>query len=150
VPWVIDGSNAARGGDRSSVRRAALAIGRAERVRLVVFFDGAPPPGEPDEVRLGAVELRYVAHADGAILRLLGPRGRGWRLVTDDRGLAARARDLGAEVVGTARFWQKAGSVDPGPPSDNDLPGRGAADGVEPLPTRPGRVRRRPGGARRS
>lgn len=60
MPWILDGNNLARGGNRERVRRAALALARTERIRLVLFFDGAPPAGSPDTERLGAVDVRYV------------------------------------------------------------------------------------------
>ncbi|MFI5143694.1 MAG: hypothetical protein ACHQQS_06565 [Thermoanaerobaculales bacterium] len=106
MPWVLDGNNLARGGDRERVRRAALALARRERVRILVFFDGSPPEGGGAVEKLGAVEVRYVPHADTAILATLGRAGRAWRLATDDRGLAARAQTSGAQVVGGAAFWQ--------------------------------------------
>jgi hypothetical protein len=108
VPWLLDGNNLAHGGSRERVRRAALAVARRERVRIVVFFDGAPPAGAAGSESLGAVEVRYAVHADTAIVAFLRPQGRGWRVATDDRELARLARDAGAETVPAAAFWQKA------------------------------------------
>jgi hypothetical protein len=108
VPWIVDGNNVARGGDRGRVRGAALAVARLERVRLVVVFDGAPPAGTEPVERLGAVEVRYVPHADTAILAALAGGGAGWVLATDDRALAAAARARGARVVAAAEFRTKA------------------------------------------
>jgi len=113
----LDGNNLVRGRDRASVRRAALAVARGERVQILVFFDGAPPPGVGTTEKLGAVEIRYTGHADTAILAFLRGSGRGWRVATDDRALGIAARAAGAEVVPSARFWQKAAAVaqTPGP-----------------------------------
>jgi len=108
VPWLLDGNNLVRGGDREEVRRAALAVARHERVRIVVFFDGAPPMGVGRTESLGAVETRYTAHADSAILAFLQRGGRGWRVATDDRDLGRRVRAAGGEVVPGASFWRKA------------------------------------------
>jgi hypothetical protein len=108
VPWLLDGNNLARGGDREVVRRAALAVARHERVRILIFFDGAPPAGVGAGEKLGAVETRYVGHADTAILAFLQRGGRGWRVATDDRDLGRRVRAAGAEVVPGASFWNKA------------------------------------------
>jgi hypothetical protein len=108
MPWIIDGNNLARGGDRESVRRAALAVARRERVRLVVFFDGRPPAGGEPVERLGPVEVRYVANADAAIIAHLGAGATGWIVATDDRALADRARSLGARAVAAAEFRVKA------------------------------------------
>jgi hypothetical protein len=108
VPWLLDGNNLVRGGDREAVRRAALAVARHERVRILIFFDGAPPAGVGATERLGRVETRYTGHADTAILAFLQRGGREWRVATDDRELGGRARAAGAEVVPAASFWHKA------------------------------------------
>jgi YacP-like NYN domain len=152
VPWLLDGNNLAHGGSREKVRRAALAVARRERVRIVVFFDGSPPPGSGGSEVLGAVEVRYVGHADSAIVAFLRPHGRGWRVATDDRELSRLARDAGAETVSAAAFWRKAAAV---PAPDETGGGGGVADEVayfrDPghrLPDTPKRVRRprrRPG-----
>ena len=104
MPWIVDGNNVARGGERRKVREAALALARAERLKVVVVFDGAPPPGSPEVEHLGGVEVRYARIADRTILAMLGSGGRGWRVVTDDRELGRRAKELGAELVPTAAF----------------------------------------------
>jgi hypothetical protein len=108
MPWVLDGNNLAGGGDRDTIRQAALALARRERLRIVLFFDGEPPAGAPSVERLGAVEVRYVPNADEAIVVFLRAQAPGWRLASDDRGLARRARDAGADVVGAANFWERA------------------------------------------
>ena len=154
MPWLLDGNNLAHGGSREKVRRAALAVARSERVRILVFFDGAPPPGSAASEILGAVEVRYVGNADSAIVAFLRPHGRGWRVATDDRELARLARDAGAEAVPAAAFWRKAAAVLAAAPA-----GAGAEPGVADeidyfrdaghrLPDAPKRVprpRRRPG-----
>ena len=111
MPWLLDGNNLARGKERGTVRRAALAVARHERVRIVVFFDGAPPSGSGDVEQLGAVEVRYVGHADTAIVAFLRHAGRGWRVATDDRELRSRVLATGAEVVSAGSFWQKAAAA---------------------------------------
>ncbi|MDD5563166.1 MAG: NYN domain-containing protein [Thermoanaerobaculaceae bacterium] len=153
MPWLLDGNNLAHGGSREKVRRAALAVARHERVRIVVYFDGAPPPGVGGSESLGAVEIRYVGHADSAIIAFLRPRGRGWRVATDDRELARLARDTGAEAVSAAAFWGKAAAASAAPAGA--VPSPGCVDEVayfqDPrhrLPAVPKRVprgRRRPG-----
>lgn len=107
MPWVLDGNNLAGGSGRAAVRAAALQLARSQRLRIVVFFDGAPPAGAPELERLGAVEVRYVADADQAILTLLQHAGVGWRLATDDSELSRLARNCGAQVVGSRTFWEK-------------------------------------------
>ena len=142
MPWVIDGNNLARGGDRERVRRAALALARVEKVNIVVFFDGAPPPGGREREALGRVEVRYAPHADDAIVAFLDrQRGRGWRLATDDRGLTTRARHAGAEAVGADAFWRRVEAA--GELPDEGAGGVDAGGAVERLPDGPVRVPRR-------
>lgn len=153
MPWILDGNNLARGRDRSRVRLAALAVARKERVRIVVLFDGAPPPGAAENERLGRVEVRYAPNADAAILAFLQGAGHGWRLATNDRRLGAAAKGIGAEVVPGSRFWRKAAV----PATGSDGEPRGdveeelafLADRANRLPAGPVRVpRRRPSGRR--
>jgi hypothetical protein len=148
MPWILDGNNLAGGGDRERVRRAALAVARGERVRLLVFFDGAPPAGSAPVVGLGQVELRYVPHADSAIVAHLVGRGTGWVLATDDRQLGARAKALGARVVSGSEFWAKvaraaaAGSAG-SPAADLDAEMAYFRDRSARLPGAPTPIRRR-------
>jgi hypothetical protein len=146
MPWILDGNNLARGQGREQVRVAALALARHQRVRIVLFFDGAPPPGAPQVERLGSIEVRYVPHADTAILAVVAGGGRGWKLATDDRSLALRARDSGTEVVGARDFWAKVDRAAAAAPAEEAAPPRdreGATAG-ERLPEAPSRVRRTP------
>lgn len=108
MPWVIDGSNVggvlARGRegtrDRMAVWRQVFAWAAGRR-RVVLVFDGAPAD-EPIPAHSGRVEVRYAVgiSADAAILRAISPRARDWHVVTDDRALAAQAREAGARVHG--------------------------------------------------
>ncbi len=149
MPWILDGNNLAGGGDRDLVRRQALAVARHERVRILVFFDGAAPAGSPATVRLGQVEVRYVPHADSAIVAHLSGGGGGWTVATDDRALGVRVRALGARVVGTAEFREKAGRAAAADgrqaPASADLDAEFAyfRDPKQRLPGPPARVRRR-------
>ncbi|MBI4916766.1 MAG: NYN domain-containing protein [Acidobacteria bacterium] len=143
MPWILDGNNLARGGNRERVRRAALALARTERIRIVLFFDGAPPAGSPDTERLGPVEVRYVPYADRAILDVVSPRGRGWRVASDDRALAVRVRAAGAECVAASSFWEKAASAEAKAPAEEHSIGTATLDGVERLVDAPARVPRR-------
>jgi hypothetical protein len=150
MPWILDGNNLARGGDREAVRRAALAVGRREKVRILVFFDGRPPDGAGDVERLGAVEIRYVGHADGAIVAFLREGGRGWRVATDDRELQRRSVATGAEAVPAAAFWQKAEATSARSPGGREDATAGVAqelaylrDDRRRLPEEPSRIPRR-------
>jgi hypothetical protein len=143
MPWVVDGNNLARGGNRERVRRAALALARAERVSIVLFFDGAPPPGVGDHERLGAVEVRYAPHADAAILEFLAGKDRQWRLATDDRVLATRAHHGGVETVAAGVFWQRVAAAGAGKQEHEAAAGDRRGGDVERLPDGPVRVPRR-------
>ncbi len=107
MPVLVDGSNllhalGTANARRADVRRLVLERVRHERMRVVVVFDGPPPAGAPAIESLGRVTIRYAApsSADDVIVGLLpsGPESRGWTVVTDDRGLAARVRQHGASV----------------------------------------------------
>ena len=149
MPWILDGNNLAGGRNREAVRRAALAVARSEKVRIVVFFDGGPPAGSGALERLGAVEVRYAGHADGAIVEFLGGNGRGWRVATDDRELQRRSAAVGAEAVPAAAFWRKADAAAAGATGGREAAAGMAGelawfrDGRGRLPEAPRRVPRR-------
>jgi predicted nucleic acid-binding protein len=147
MPWLLDGNNVAGGNDREKVRRAALELAHREKLRLLVFFDGAPPPGVPEQEKLGAVEIRYVPNADSAILAFLAQRPAGVKLVTGDRALAAKAKGLGAEVVAPSSFWRKAQKAAPaGEAQGREGGASSTADfrsGAVPLPEAPARIARK-------
>lgn len=146
MPWVVDGNNLAAGAAREKTRQAVLALAHREKLKVVLFFDGAPPPGAPSVERLGSVEVRYVPHADAAILALLRQGGRGWRLVSSDQALAAQARHLGAEVMATREFWRKLQAHKPSTEESVKSTTGGGEDyrsGVTPLPPQALRIRRK-------
>lgn len=146
MPWVVDGNNVAGGRDREPVRQASLRLAARERLRIVLFFDGAPPPGVAQEERLGAVEVRYVPHADEAILAYIRASSTGCKLVTSDRRLAERARYFGAQVVSSEAFWQKVGGAEGEPNEKGKVPAEPLEELLActtPLPEGPQRVRRR-------
>src|SRR5688572_30589167 len=85
-----------------------------ERVRRVtedatVFFDaqGAPLLA-PESVREGGLAVRFcrASEADAVILAAVREAARpaGLMVVTDDRELAGRARQLGARTAGVGEF----------------------------------------------
>ena len=115
MPIIVDGNNLLHrlpttSRSRAEVRRLVLETTRHERIAIVVVFDGPPPTGSPSEESLGSVTVVYAgkAVADDVIIGRL-PTGRAasqWAVVTDDRGLAERARRRGATVRGLSE-WQR-------------------------------------------
>ena len=107
MPILLDGNNLlhrlpASARSRSAVRALVLDATRHERMSVVVVFDGPPLRGAPAEETLGRVVVVYsgARTADETIVgRIPGGRAaRQWVVVTDDRGLAERARLLGAST----------------------------------------------------
>ena len=115
MPILLDGNNLLHAlspseRSRSAVRRLVLEAARHERMAVTVVFDGPPPAGAPAEEVLGLVRVVYAGSrtADEVIVGRI-PDGRAasqWSVVTDDRGLAARARDRGA-TTRTLSDWQQ-------------------------------------------
>lgn len=145
MPWVVDGSNVAGGRDREPVRQASLRLAAKEKLQLVLFFDGEPPPGVAEVERLGAVEVRYVPHADDAILAFIRASKSSCKVVTSDRRLAEKARAYGAQVVTKEAFWQKARKAE-SPGAEKEQGGGSSLEELlartTPLPEGAQRVRR--------
>jgi len=111
MPWLIDGSNVlgamrvdrhGEEGKRGLVRLLA-SFARAKRTRVTCIFDGPEPPSFAKN--LGAVSVAFSGRraADELIVeRAAG--GRGWSVVTSDRGLAARVERRQVEVVSAIAF----------------------------------------------
>ena len=115
MPIIVDGNNLLHrlptsSRSRAEVRRHVLDSTRHERIAIVVVFDGPPPAGSPSEESLGSVTVVYAGKtvADNVIMGRLptGRAARQWVVVTDDRGLAERARQRGASVR-TLAEWQR-------------------------------------------
>jgi predicted RNA-binding protein with PIN domain len=124
--WLVDGMNLI--GSRPdrwwndpdrAVRRL---IGELDRLAAVtgdevtVVFDRRPADVEPG--RHGAAEVAFASRrgrnaADDEIVRMVGadPAPGDLRVVTSDRRLAERARDLGASVVPASRFRRRVDQV---------------------------------------
>ena len=118
MPYFLDGNNLIgreRGAARPSEEdRGSLVAELADRLRrtkatAVLFFDG---PGERRS-SLGKLSIREAGRtsADEAILAEIG-RARAPReivVVTEDRGLISKARDLGASTLSPKEFWSRFG-----------------------------------------
>ena len=112
MPTVIDGDNLLGtwpGRSRSDADKRTLArdvdvLRRVGKRRVVLVFDGSPPPGVsygPDVLYSGNGRT-----ADAVILELLRGESdkRGWTVVTNDRSLADQCRWLEARVEAARTF----------------------------------------------
>jgi predicted RNA-binding protein with PIN domain len=118
MPYFLDGNNligrARRISRPTEADRAALVAEVAERLRrskasAVLFFDGK---GERNST-LGSLSIRAAGgSADEAILRgIERSRAPGEVVVvTADRDLSRRARDLGAKATSPDEFWRRVGA----------------------------------------
>jgi len=111
MPFLIDGSNLLgamrvdRHGDeqKRGLVRLLAAFARAKRTRVTCVFDGPEPASFGRH--LGAVSVVFGAgrSADDVIAERAA-QGRGWSVVTSDRGLAARVQRRQVEVIAPAAF----------------------------------------------
>jgi uncharacterized protein YaiI (UPF0178 family) len=107
MPILIDGNNLLHRlpkeqRSRADVRKQVLEITRRETLSVIVVFDGPPPTGAPARESLGKATVVYSDSraADDVIIGMLpgGAEAGQFSVVTDDRGLADRARERGAKV----------------------------------------------------
>jgi len=104
MPFLIDASNlggalaGARGARDAQAVIAFLAPWARGRGHVLVVFDG---PERPEIARrYGALEVRWsgARSADEALVDLVARDPARWTVVTNDRALARRCRDAGAQV----------------------------------------------------
>ena len=111
MAWLIDGSNVlgamhvdrhGEEGKRGLVRLLA-GFARANRTRVTCIFDGPEPASFA--WHLGAVSVVFSAgrSADDVIAERAA-QGRGWSVVTSDRGLANRVQRRQVEIVAPTVF----------------------------------------------
>ncbi len=114
MPILLDGNNLLHRmpkpqRSRSAVRKQVLEVTRNETMSVTVVFDGPPPTGVPVRESLGRATVVYAGSrtADDVIIGMLpdGAAAKQFSVVTDDRGLADRARARGAKVRRLAE-WQ--------------------------------------------
>ncbi len=99
--------------DRAGAARRLVDQLRALDEPVVVVLEGAARPGVP-EGTAGEVVVRHApGSGDDLLAALCAP---GVRLVTADRGLAARARAAGASVVGPRTLLDRLTAVPRGVP----------------------------------
>lgn len=111
MPWLIDGSNvlgvmrADRHSDdaKRGLIRLLAGFARAKRTKVTCVFDGPEPHSFARH--LGAVIAVFSGSrsADELIVERAA-QGRGWSVVTSDRGLAARVQRRQVDVVAPATF----------------------------------------------
>jgi predicted RNA-binding protein with PIN domain len=127
MPWLIDGSNVlgamrvdrqGEAGKRGLVRMLAQ-FARARRTRVTCIFDGHAPPSFASH--LGSVTVAFSGErsADEVIVERAA-NGRGWNVVTSDRGLAARIQRREVHVVVAAHFLQQMEEASSGEESMSD------------------------------
>jgi len=124
--WLIDGANLMgsrpdgwwNNPDKATRRwiEELDAYASATSEDVTVVFDRALPDVAPG--RHGAIELRYASRhgpnaADDEIVRIVeaGEDPATLRVVTSDRRLAERVRELGAPVTGTGSFRRRLDEV---------------------------------------
>lgn len=115
MSWIIDGSNLlgharADVGAKRSLLKLLARFARARRTRVVCLFDGIEP--EHFGAKLGSVSVVFsgARSADELIAKRVA-HGSGWKVVTSDRGLAARVKRREVEIVGTTAFQRELESL---------------------------------------
>jgi len=111
MPWLIDGSNVlgAMRVDRHSddakrgLMRLLAAFARAKRTRVTCIFDGPEPPSFARHLDSVTTIFSAPKSADELIVERAA-NGRGWNVVTSDRGLATRVERRQVRVVPPAVF----------------------------------------------
>ena len=112
MPWLIDGSNIL-GPDRLSddAKRALVRLlagfARAKRTRVTCVFDGPEPSNFGRHLGGVTVVFSGSRNADDVIVERAA-NGRGWSVVTADRGLAARVQRRHVDVVSPGVMMQEA------------------------------------------
>ncbi|MEK6372376.1 MAG: NYN domain-containing protein [Acidobacteriota bacterium] len=115
MSWVVDGSNllGTSRSDPSEKRKLVQALAqfaRAKRTKVVCTFDGGAP--EHFGTHLGGVSVVFSgARPADDLIETRVRSGSGWKVVTDDRALAARVRRRAVEVVDTGAFMRQLESV---------------------------------------
>ncbi|HKR66416.1 MAG TPA: NYN domain-containing protein [Thermoanaerobaculia bacterium] len=106
MPWLVDGSNVlgAMRVDRHSddskrgLVRLLASFARAKKTRVTCVFDGMEPPSFARH--LGSVSVLFSdARSADELIAERARNGRGWSVVTSDRGLAARVARREVTIV---------------------------------------------------
>ena len=111
MPFLVDGSNVL-GADRFSedAKRALVtrlaAFARAKKTRVTLVFDGPEPASFAKHLGSVSVAFSGSRKADDLIAERAS-QGRGWSVVTSDRGLAARVARREVKIVTPAAFLRE-------------------------------------------
>ena len=111
MPFLIDGSNllGAMRADRHSddakrgLVRLLASFARAKKTRVTCVFDGLEPPSFARHLGSVSVAFSSPRSADDVIADRAA-QGRGWSVVTSDRGLDARVQLREVQIVVPATF----------------------------------------------
>jgi predicted RNA-binding protein with PIN domain len=114
MPYLIDGSNLLgamrvdRHGEASkrNLVRLLASFARAKRTKVSCIFDGPEPPSFARHLGSVTVAFSGARTADDLIAERAAS-GRGWSVVTSDRGLAARVQRRQVEIVAPAAFLRE-------------------------------------------
>jgi rRNA-processing protein FCF1 len=114
MPWLIDGSNVLGAmrldrhddGSKRALIRHLAAFARSARTRVSCVFDGPEPASFGSH--LGSVTVTFSgARAADDLIAERAAQGRGWSVVTSDRGLAARVQRRHVEVIAAGDFVRR-------------------------------------------
>jgi predicted RNA-binding protein with PIN domain len=121
MSWVIDGNNllghAGASRDATDTKRQLVRslanFARAKRTKVACYFDGSEP--ENFGRHLGSVSVIFsgARSADDLIAKKVAT-GSGWKVVTADRGLAARIQRRQVEVINPGGFMAELDSLPAG------------------------------------
>jgi predicted RNA-binding protein with PIN domain len=125
MPFVIDGSNVLgrRGGDlrgddpKRQLVRLLGSFARAKRTRVVCFFDGPEPASFAKTLGNVSVVFSGATPADELIVKRVST-GRGWSVVTSDRGCAARVAGRHVNVISAEQFMRELELLERDQPAD--------------------------------
>ncbi|HEY4642632.1 MAG TPA: NYN domain-containing protein [Thermoanaerobaculia bacterium] len=127
MPYVIDGSNVLgrRGADlhgddpKRQLVRLLASFARAKRTRVVCFFDGPEPPSFAKSLGSVSIVFSGATPADDLIVKRVSS-GRGWSVVTSDRGCAARVAGRHVNVISTEQFMRELELLERDQPADTE------------------------------
>ncbi|HEX7833344.1 MAG TPA: NYN domain-containing protein [Thermoanaerobaculia bacterium] len=111
MPYLIDGSNLLgamrvdRHGEESkrNLVRLLASFARAKRTKVSCIFDGPEPPSFAKHLGPVTVAFSGSRAADEVIVERCA-NGRGWSVVTSDRGLATRVQRRQVEIISPVQF----------------------------------------------